>query len=268
MAETIETKIIRIKDAKNGNFDIALKNFPQAQPQEGVVQLKANVIQIRNAKNGDFDLVIPEDHTIEDALIENNGNADIVYYNDRITELHDYAFAYNKRFRVINLPNLTKVSNASQCIAYTSAEEIYLPRASGQSWNNAVAKNTNLKILDMGEIALTNIFRDNTALDTVIIRSTNVQSAVTSFGTCALLTTGGDVYVPQSLKASYEANSNWSQYPNITFHAIEGSEYEIEGLELTNNLSQSFSLNPPLNDTFDTPLEDEFIPTEELESEE
>lgn len=169
-----------------------------------------------------------ENHTIEDAFIENSGNADIVYYNDRITELHENAFDHNKRFRVINLPNLTKVSNASQCIAHTSAEEIYLPRASGQSWNSAVCGNANLKILDIGKIALTNIFRDNTALSTIIIRATSVQSSVTSLGTCALLTTGGDVYVPQSLKASYESNSNWSQYSNITFHAIEGSIYELK----------------------------------------
>lgn len=165
--------------------------------------------------------------TFGDAFIENVENPNIEYINDRITELHDYAFAYNKRFRVINLPNLTKVSNAAQCLAHTSAEEIYLPRASGQSWNSAVGSNANLKILDMGKIALTNIFRDNTTLSTVIIRATSVQSGVTSFGNCALLTDGGDVYVPQNLISAYQSNANWSQYPNITFHAIEGSIYEL-----------------------------------------
>lgn len=234
------------------------------------------------------DVTIEANQSIQTVLLSRNPTEPIdTFYNDEITELRGYALDNLKGVRVINLPSLTTLVNSPRAISYTSAEEIYLPRISGQCWNGALINNANLRILDFGNQILTNIINLNTRLEVLILRRNVVSSpsALQNIG-CPLSYdgVGGYVYVPQALLEQYRASESWQTDAHVLeFRPIEGSEYEIEGLESTSNSIQSFSLNSPLNDTFDAPLEtfdtlpletfdapleDEFIPTEELESEE
>lgn len=74
-------------------------------------------------------------------------------------------------------------------------------------------------------------------IKTMILRSTTMvtlESATGRFVTATPLNSGGsgvDIYVPQNLISSYEADTNWSVlgsngYGTARFHALEGSIYE------------------------------------------
>lgn len=95
MAITInDVNTIQVRNAKNGDFDITLGDAPQAEPEEGVVQIQANVIQIRNAKNGDFDLVLAtggSGYSIDDIAsgAEPSGAIEI---SDSVSTLRDNVF--------------------------------------------------------------------------------------------------------------------------------------------------------------------------------
>lgn len=230
MAETIETKVISIKDASNGNFDIALKNFPQAEPQEGVVQLRANVIQIRNAKNGDFDLVIPEDHTIEDALIQNTPMDE--YVNDRVREIPDYGM-YKGGIKKLIMKNLNVLR--ARALMNSQLTEGYFPKVTLMN-NEAFRDCHNLKKVDIGILSSTvNLglltFANDESLEVLIIRKpTVIEPTVNTFQGTPFASdgTGGYVYVPQNLLSQYQASTAWQTYANVLeFRAIEGSEYEI-----------------------------------------
>lgn len=230
MAETIETKVVRIKDASNGTFDIALKNFPQAEPEEGVTQIRANVIQIRNARNGDFDLVIPEDHTFEDALIQNTELNE--YYNDRVTSVFgDYRFQ-KTNFKIIRLPNVTStVGNYNFHGGDVSLlEELYLPSIVTSGWNSYL-NNPNLRIADIGKTFGGGKITGCPNLEILIIRDTSMKAVGNNWLTGSKLAsdgTGGYVYVPQALLSQYQASTAWQNYANVLeFRPIEGSEYEI-----------------------------------------
>lgn len=228
------------------------------------------------------DVTVEANHEIEDELLTGNFTSD-VYYNDRVTVLKNSAFKEAKGIKVVKLPYLSTL--AIECFRIMpNVEEIYLPRLTGRYYNNGINGNPNLRILDCGTMVLTNVISGNPKLEILILRinnltqDTNALSTINNMG-CPLSRngSGGYVYVPQSLVSAYQASQLWQQYCNVLeFRPIEGSEYEIDGLESINSYSQSFSLNSPLTDTFDAPLEtfdtlpleDEFIPTEELESEE
>lgn len=235
MAENIETKVVRIKDASNGTFDIALKNFPQAEPEEGVTQIRANVIQIRNARNGDFDLVIPEDHTIEDALIQNTQMDE--YINDRVTTIgnisqRQYAFGATQ-IKKISFPNATACPSqyAFHGQNISLLEELYLPKLESCGYGFA-ENNPNLRIVDFGKCFGAARCRSCPNLEVLIIRDTSTKEVGNMWLTgCTKLLpdgSGGIVYVPQSLLASYQASTAWATYANVLeFRAIEGSQYEI-----------------------------------------
>lgn len=78
-----------------------------------------------------------------------------------------------------------------------------------------------------------NGFSGDSALDTIIIRSTAVATLqnVNSFANTPFTSggTGGTLYVPQALISSYQSATNWSTilgYANNSIQAIEGSQYE------------------------------------------
>ena len=80
-----------------------------------------------------------------------------------------------------------------------------------------------------------NSFVNTATLDTFIIRADSVMPLgnINNFdGTCfASGKSGGTLYVPSSLKSSYESATNWSTilgYANNQIKAIEGSIYETQ----------------------------------------
>ena len=179
------------------------------------------------------DVTIKANQSIQTTLFSRNPTEPIdTFYNDEITELRDYALAYLKGVRVINLPNLTTLVNSPRAIAYTDAEEIYLPRISGQCWNGALFNNANLRILDFGNQVISNIINGNTRLEVLILRRNVISnpSTLKNIG-CPLSYdgTGGYVYVPQALLEQYRASADWQTNAHVLeFRPIEGSEYELE----------------------------------------
>lgn len=178
-------------------------------------------------------VVVKANHEIEDELLD--GSLEGVYYNDRITELRPSAFFYNKNVRVINLPNVQSLVNSAQALSQTNAEEIYLPRISGQCWNSALAYNPNLRVLDYGKQNITNIIRENPNLEILILRNDKSVMNPTTLSTlgCKLSPngSGGYVYVPQAILEAYRASELWQTNAHVLeFRPIEGSEYELEEL--------------------------------------
>ena len=179
------------------------------------------------------DVMIKADQSLSTLLLSKSPTEQIeTFYNDEITELRHYGLAYLKNVRVIKLPNLQTLVNSSRAISYTDAEEIYLPRVSGQCWNGALGENPNLRILDYGKQVITNILNGDVNLEILILRDDKtVRSANPIPANCKLGIngTGGYVYVPQVLLSQYQANASWQQYANVLeFRPIEGSEYELE----------------------------------------
>ena len=121
-------------------------------------------------------------------------------------------------------------STASGCTALISAR---FPRVSSNTVRSSTFTNdTNLKLVDLGKsqtiASAGNIFTGCSALEVLILRNTSVCtiSRRTDF---ASVTSPVTVYVPSSLKASYEANTNWAAYvaaEKVTFANLEGSPYE------------------------------------------
>lgn len=64
----------------------------------------------------------------------------------------------------------------------------------------------------------------------MVIRNTNAMVTLNSPSSSSngpfYHRTNVKVYVPSALKATYQANSNWTANPGITFYDLEGSQYE------------------------------------------
>lgn len=121
--------------------------------------------------------------------------------------------------------------------------------ASSLSSNNNVAGYTfggctKLELCDVGlcRTISANAFNGATIMDTLILRYTSVValSNVSAFTNTPFASgkAGGDIYIPKSLydhlgdgtSSDYKAATNWSTvegYGTITWHQIEGSEYEL-----------------------------------------
>lgn len=114
----------------------------------------------------------------------------------------------------------------------TSLEEITLYGNTGQSM---VGGCTALKKVDMhkGNLAGYVTFSNCSALKTLILRQTEIHTLrgpdVFNGTPFANGGTGGTIYVPEALIASYKTAAQWSivdGYGTITWKAIEGSEYD------------------------------------------
>ncbi len=179
------------------------------------------------------DLTIEADQSLSAVLLSKSPVKQIeMFYNAEITELRNYGLAYLKNVRVIKLPNLQTLVSSSRAISYTDAEEIYLPRISGQCWNGALGDNPNLRVLDYGKQVISNILNGDVNLEILILRDDKVVKSANGLpADCKLGKNGagGYVYVPQALLASYRSSASWQNYANVLeFRAIEGSEYELE----------------------------------------
>lgn len=223
MQQQIRTKEIEILNAENGDYDLLLRG--QRQNPEQIITKR---IRILNAHNGDFELIVEEDHTIEDALIQYNYEGVIEeYYNDRITDIRDYAFLRTK-IKKITLPNATWARRYSFDGENVSAlEELYIPKVDSLG-NYPFRNNTNLRILDVKAFASSSI-NGCTNLTTLILRKGTLAepSSALSGNPFAPDGAGGYLYVPQALLSQYQASQAWADYANvIEFRAIEGSIYE------------------------------------------
>ena len=110
----------------------------------------------------------------------------------------------------------------------TSLEEISFPSAISLGPEGCFKGCTSLKKVDFGanftSLKATAPFANCTALETVILRYNGVVAA--NNGVFSPSTNGVTVYVPSAQLAAYQADSVWSTQSNVTFAAIEGSEYE------------------------------------------
>lgn len=180
-----------------------------------------------------------------------------------VEEIQDYAFYDCEGLEDINLPNLTVLRNASAPKPNTNSigyffqycyklKKIHFPKLLNMYGNYAFAdcgigtdtgmivvlpkivalgvrafRQCKCSDVDLGE-NLSEILTDtfyNGTYGNIILRGQNVVPAATTnaIKDCT------DVYVPAALIESYKTATNWStKYAagTLTFHAIEGSQYE------------------------------------------
>lgn len=185
----------------------------------------------------------------------------INYENTTLTSLRSYAFAESgSQIQTISLPNVTTIGanafrgckarhintpsaqsgNGTCWYACPNVETIVLPAWVGgwivdQMWSNC----TKLEAIDFGsnttEIGRGFLFQSSSVLTVVIIRSNSVIQlrSISSFNGTPFASdgSGGTLYVPQALIASYQAATNWSTilgYTNNQILPIEGSIYETQ----------------------------------------
>lgn len=137
----------------------------------------------------------------------------------------------------VNLKKQTTVGT-QQFDGCTALQRVVFPNLAGADgvYTNAFADCSSLSVADLGGTGVafkrTNAFK-NSALSTLIIRSATVAALtnINNFDGTPFASggSGGTLYVPQALIASYQAATNWSTilgYANNSIQAIEGSVYE------------------------------------------
>lgn len=138
--------------------------------------------------------------------------------------------------RHIYAPNVTifGTAGANHCAGCTNLISVRFPKigTAVDIRTTTFSNCTSLKLIDFGKVrklaSAGNMFGGCSALETIILRSTTVTtiSRTTDFANVSSAVT---IYVPSSLKASYQANTNWAAYVSaakVTFADLEGSPYE------------------------------------------
>ena len=185
------------------------------------------------------------------------------FSDSQITDIPAYAFYSKSALQSISIPNAVYLSDsafynagltgdlrldnilqaAGNSLGGTKIANLELPKLNWISWGPVFRYCSLLEKVRLG-ISSTSLgstastgdawFRDCPKLDTVIIGYTNkiiTLGGVAAFNNTPFASsgTGGTLYVPQSMIASYEANTNWSTilgYTNNQILPIEGSAYE------------------------------------------
>lgn len=159
------------------------------------------------------------------------------YSNSDITTLPDtYAFAYIKSLETLKLPNL--ISAQEYMIRNTAIRYAVFPKYTRNlGWRVFSNVSTLLAVDIIGSTSglLTECFRDDTNLTTLILRGNTLTSLgnITAFNNTPFASgkAGGTLYVPQALISSYQSATNWSTilgYSTNSIQAIEGSIYETQ----------------------------------------
>lgn len=179
------------------------------------------------------DLTIEANYEIEDALIQNTALDE--YVNDRVTEITSYGM-YGNKIKKLTMRNLETI-RARGFMDSSLLTEANFPKLNLLQ-NEAFRDCPSLKSIDLGALSSTanlalQTFANDTSLEVLIIRKTSVIApTVNTFQGSSFAPggAGGDVYVPQSVLSNYQNSQSWVDYAsaNITFHAIEGSVYELE----------------------------------------
>lgn len=130
----------------------------------------------------------------------------------KATSIGSYAFQQCRRLESVVFPEVASISS-SAFYSCSVLARVDFPKSENVS-NNCFANCSNLNVL---------ILRKT---DTICTLSNINAFTGTPFASSG---TGGTLYVPQALIASYQAASNWSTilgYSNNQIKAIEGSIYE------------------------------------------
>ena len=180
-----------------------------------------------------------------------------------ITEIPAYTFYGKTELTNISIPNVIKIKDSAfygtglygylrldkvtdvtgNGLHGTKITGLELPALNWISWGPIFRSSSLLEKVRLG-ISSTALggtytcgdswFRDCPKMDTLIIGYTNrilALGGVAAFNNTPFASggTGGTLYVPQSMIASYESNTNWStilSYTNNQIRSIEGSAYE------------------------------------------
>lgn len=159
-----------------------------------------------------------------------------------------YAFSGCSEIETLNALDLTALkaglydSTQSVFNGCSKLQGVVFPKLTGNISSYMFNNCTLLTYADLNNISgITgaSVF-ENTGINLMVIRKTDniaTLSNINNFTNTPLAATGtgGDIYVPSSLKTQYEQATNWSAL-NATFKAIEGSYYEThyaDGTEVT-----------------------------------
>lgn len=143
----------------------------------------------------------------------------------------------------IDMPSLERFTAASVFTGCTSLTVVVLPSHNYATQNSIFSSCSNLTTYDCGHNTPTTTYDNKTfnqlffdactKLNTVILRASRVMTlgSVNNFRNTPFASggSGGTIYVPSDLIASYKTATNWSTidgYGTITWAAIEGSQYE------------------------------------------
>lgn len=158
-----------------------------------------------------------------------------------VIKIKDSAFYGTGLYGYLRLDKVTEVAGSG--LYGTKITGLELPALNLISWGPMFRNSSLLEKVRLGisSTALSGThtfgdswFRDCPKMDTLIIGYTNmilVLSGVAAFNNTPFASsgTGGTLYVPQSMIAAYESNTNWStilSYTNNQILSIEGSAYE------------------------------------------
>lgn len=192
-----------------------------------------------------------------DGIAQNTEPNGVVTLSDSVTTLRPYAFAYkpitgitangvttvygnvffHSGLTSVHLPLATADSNYTGSVFESCASLItaVLPSWNKPMYSSFFLSCTALEAVDIygHSFGGSYVFRYCTALKTLILRSPSVVTLgnANHFNNSSFASggTGGDIYVPQALLATYPTSGNWATingYGTVTWKAIEGSYYE------------------------------------------
>lgn len=153
-----------------------------------------------------------------------------------VTAIDSYAFRACGKIVTANLPKVTSLG-AHAFYGCSSLTSVTLsPNFSQSGASNLFNGCSSLPLIDLQKCSSigTSMFTNCAALKTLILRKTGSVCPLSSasyFNNSPFASngSGGTLYVPNDLIASYQSASNWSTilgYPNNQIKAIEGSIYE------------------------------------------
>lgn len=150
------------------------------------------------------------------------------------TEAGTYCFSACKNLTTVNVPKVTSLGSNCfyNCTNLTTVDAPKVTSLGSYCFYNC-KKLVSLDFPVLGSIP-TNAFAGSSTLTTLILRKSDsicTLAKTNAFSSTPFASsgTGGTLYVPQDLIASYQSANNWSTilgYANNQIKAIEGSAYE------------------------------------------
>lgn len=180
------------------------------------------------------------------------------FSSNKAQKINGYAFQNCSNMTAVNLPSCARLEGScfENCSALATVELSNSYSVSGGNqfrsctslvdflcWANGTASNmfygcSNLESLDMAHLGVYNVasgcFNNCAKLNVLVLRKTSgivALANVAAFNGTPFASggSGGTIYVPQALLATYPTSTNWSTingYGTVTWAAIEGSYYE------------------------------------------
>ena len=174
-----------------------------------------------------------ENHDAEDAIISNTLEG--AYFNDRVTNLTSYAFAFLTKCTHFQFQNVTSIGGWV-FTSNSSNQRTELPKLKTIGNNQVFNNNKALKSVDVGFAAeiKAQTFLTCSALKVIILRTATIAALanINAFNSSSLASggVGCTILVPRSLITEYPNATNWStiySYGNCTFLAVE--DYTKDG---------------------------------------